>query len=413
MSLCLYACCKITNETKNTSSQFERENKMKTRRWAFVALLSISVMMGTVVAAPTEDCAKVAENDKLTTEITSKFSQLHGGQTKSPYGHGGYNEARRILEYALRSAENGYNSYESIQTVERAVRDARRECEGSARRFVRMLDVFARSYKDIMQFDDKLAAMRGGLRFLTTSSPTMMTKDLLTLGVAMTRPAMSNYYSACQIMDVILREAARDAGNEEKQWQSLLAFGIKVGDNLHHFQSKYAIQSRIARAIVDALQNEAVFLKALAEVASMNLNNSWDQFNVIITGLKQYAKDVPADNHRQAVGYLIAAGEDVNDKGAVVRMYQSIMPKLVGLNFKTPGYRIILRAGLDLSNSQFLTNYDRCTVATIACKHSLRTRIHPRAEEELRYGLREADHSYDMHRKLRVLQDYMNRAVRY
>ena len=386
---------------------------MTTRRWAFTVLVSLCVLASNAIAVPTEDCAKVAESDKLTTEVTSKFSKLHGGQTKAPYGYGGYNEARRILEYALRHTEHGYNAWEKIETIERAVRDARRECETSARRFVRMLDVFSRSTKDIMQFEDKLAAMRGGLRYLTTSSPTMMTKDLLTMGVAMTRPAMSNYYSACQIMDVILREAARDAGAEEKQWKSLLAFGIKVGDNLHHFQSKYAIQSRIARAIVDAHQNEAVFLKALANVASMNLNNSWDQYNVIITGLKQYAKDVPAENHRDAVGYLIAAGEDVHDKSNAVRMYQSIMPKLVGLNFKTPGYRIILRAGLDLSNSQFLSNFDRCTVATIACKRSLRTRIHPRAAEELRYGLREADHSYDMNRKLRVLRDYMNRAVRY
>jgi len=383
------------------------------KRWAFTAILTAGMLLGsTTFAAPTDDCAKTVDEWE-TLQVTSKFSKLYGQGPSAPYGYGGFEEARHILTGALRHTEHMYNQWEKIETLDRAVRDARRVCEGSAERFAHMLGVFSSAYGDINNFADKYAAMRGGVEYLVNSQPSAMTKDLCTLGVAMTRPAMSNYFSATQIFDRIIAAAERAAQKEEKQWGSLLAFARKASDNLNHFQSKYALQSRIARAIVDAMPNEAVFLKALADVAGMDLNNSWDQFQVIITGLRQYAQDVPADNHRQAVTFLIAAADDINDKAAAVRMYRGIMPNLVGLDFQTPGARIILRAGIQMSGNSFLNGFDRYGVARKAVDHVLRLNVPPQVADQLRWGVREADNCYgDYGRKADILRDYMQRAVR-
>ena len=241
-----------------------------------------------------------------------------------------------------------------------------------------------------------------------------MTKDLLSLGMAMTRPSMSNYFSVCEIMDVILDEAEKEAAKEEKQWKSLLAFARKASEDLYHFQSKYALQSRVAKVIVDSHANAAVFLTALAEVSRMNLSNSFDQYQIIVTGLKQYAQDVPADNHRQAVRYLIAAGEELYDKSSAVKMYQSIMDKLLGLNFQTPAYRVVLRAGMDLSASQYLNDYDRLRLSRMACDFCLdELRMPPRAKAALEYGLDEVASSFSANaQKVRVLERYMKDALR-
>jgi hypothetical protein len=375
-----------------------------------MALVAALALVPSVQAVPTEDCEKTAEELRLDSQLVTKFSNLHS-KASSSYG-GGYNEARYILERAIRDSQYG-SAYTAAEDLERALRSAERECQGTADKFVRMLKVLSRAADGIFNANDKLAVLRGGINFLTQNNPTMMTRDILLLGLSMTAPSLSNYSVAAGILDVILAEARVEATNDnKKEWQSLLSFAVTASDGLYHFQSKYSLQSRVARALVDARPNEAVYLKAMALVAAMELNNAFDQANIIELGLKKYGETVPFENHREVARYLVGAGQLIYNSGAKVSMFRTVMSNLVGLDTKTPAAKVVLRAGLQVSTCRALSASDAYSVAALAANHALKLSCPPFISDTLQRGLREARNTYNSDTQLRIMRDCLQRAIR-
>ena len=381
-----------------------------------VATLAVSFAIpGISLAKPTEDCAKTKEIVRLESSQKNKFSKFHqvtSKASKSYYG-GGYYTARRILERAL--ADSQYvSNYRAVNDIEYAVRSARRECEDVADQFVRILDIYSRGYKNIYNTSDKVAIMRGGLSYLTRSNPTVMSRDILSLGISMTAPALNTYNSACEVFDRILQAAKRETNSEGKrEWTSLIKFAVRASDNLYHFQTKYALQSRVARAIVDSRPNEAVYLKTLSLITSMNLHNYSDQVMIIEMGLKEYSSNVPFTNHREVTRYLVDAGRNIYSNSAKVSMFRMVMGNLVGLDAdKTPAAKVVLRAGLQMSTCRELNNSQRFDVAKAAVNRALKNNMPSFAARTLRDGLSESSRIFDSYRRVRVIRNYMERALR-
>ena len=362
------------------------------------------------IAKPTEDCEKPAEEVRIETELKTKFSTLHGKASKA-YG-GGFNQARYILERAVRDSQYG-SAYNAAEDMERALRSARRECVGTADKFVRMIDVLERASGNIYNSNDKLAVMRGGINYLVQSNPTMMTRDLLRLGLSMTAPSMSSYSVAAEIFDVVIAEASQEAVRDnQKEWAALLSFTVTASADLYHFQSKYTLQSKVARACVEARPGDAVYLKAMALISALDLNSSFDQAAIIELGLREYSNTVPFENHREVARYLINAGASVYNSTSKVRMFRSVMSNLVGLDTKTPAGKVVLRASLSLSACKALNAMEAYQVAEIGVTHALKLNLPPFIRQTLQDGLREAQRVYDSSRKARIIRDYIQRAVR-
>jgi hypothetical protein len=373
-------------------------------------VLGALVFAPVVEAKPTEDCEKPAEEVRIESELQTKFSALHSKASKS-YG-GGFQQARYILERAVRDSQYG-SAYNAAEDMERAIRAARRECVGTADKVVRMLDVMANASDDIYNSSDKVAVLRGGMNFLVQANPTMMTRDLLRLGISMTAPSMSSYSVAAEIFDVVIAEARREAVRDnKKEWESLLKFTVTASDSLYHFQSKYVLQSKVARAIVEARPGQAVYLKALALISSLELNSAFDQAEIIELGLREYSTSVPFENHREVTRYLVAAGDTIYNSTSKVRMFRSVMPNLVGLGTDTPAGKVVLRAALSLSACKAINASEAYEVAEIGVNHALRLSVPPFIRQTLKDGLYEAGRVYDSHRRVRIIRDYIQRAVR-
>jgi len=377
----------------------------------FIFALIMAVLSATAIyAVPTEDCEKPLEELRLETQLKSRFSSLHGKASMS-YGRG-YREAKYILERAVRDS-NHTSDYNAADDLERAIRSAKNECEDVADKFVVMLDILSLSTRDMYNSGDKVAILRGGIIFLTQNSPTLMTRDILLLGLSMTAPSLSSYSVAANVFDVVINQAKKAAiKDNKKEWNSLLSFIDRATSDIYHFQSKYTVQSKVARAIVEARPNQAVYLKALALISAMDLNNSYDQVNILDTGLKEYSASVPFENHKEVTRFMISAGGEIYNSSDKVSMYRSVMANLVGLDTKTPAAKVVLRAGMQMSRCNALSNMDSANVAEKAIRHALRLKLPPFVQRTLRDGLSEANRTYDSARKARILRDYMERALR-
>lgn len=379
---------------------------------AVAACASSPLMAGRRAAT---DCPKPAD-EQMDWQMTTKFSTLYGEeslQSRWP-GYGSFDEARRIMAYALSRVDSIYNNFEKIESLQRAARDAQQALGQSSPPYHRLLSVYLRASEKVQNFNDKLAVLRAGADFLVNGRGTTQTRDTLTLGLAMTRPQMSNYFGVNEVMAVVLAAAEEVARTEEKQFASMLAFARRAGDKLMHFESKFIVQQRIAMAIMNATSGGNVFMRALADVASLNLNNSFDQYEIIVTGLSQYRNDVPAQNHKAICTFLMQASEKSFNKQDAVRMLQRVMPRLVDLDFTTPAARVILRAGIEVAGyADVLNGYTRFEIATLAARTVLATNPPAYAADCLRRGLRDAEQSYgDPGRKAEILREAMNRALR-
>ena len=378
---------------------------------ALVVLIACPAV--TFAKALSEDCAKPAEEVRLESQLKTKFSKLYNDYYDTYTYGGGYERARGYLRRALRETQYD-TSHRAIREMERGVRDARRECLGTADRFVTILDIFTRASDRISRSSDKVLAMRGGLGFLTNSNPSLMARDILCLGLSMTAPAMSSYRSASDIFDVIIRDA-REASRRDnkKEWIALMSFSMDIGNNFSHYQTKYALQSRTARAIADSRPGQGVYLRALSHICSMNLHNSSDHAQVLVQGLKRYSETVPFENHRAVTRFLVDCTREIYSSSSRVSMLRTVMSNLAGLDAdKTPAAKVLLRAGLQVSECRALSSSDSYDVARLAVERALTFPMPDFTGRTLRDGLYESSRAFSSDRKARILRDYMRRAVR-
>lgn len=386
---------------------------MTIRTLLVVALAVFLVSPVAGFAALTEDCEKPAEEVRLESEVTSKFSKLYNNYYDNNNYGGGYNTARRYLSRALNDSAYSSDS-RTVRELERAVNDARRECQGTADRFVTILNIFSRASRNIGRTSDKATVMRNGVRFLTQSNPTVMARDILCLGLSMTSSALNRYSSATEVFDVIIPEAKEFSRRDnKKEWIALMSYAMDIGNNFSHYQTKFALQSRLARSIADSRPGQGVYLKALSLICAMNLHNSSDHATVLIQGLRRYSETVPFENHRAVTRYLVDATREIYSSSSKVSMLRTVMSNLAGLDAdKTPAAKVLLRAGLQVSACRAISSSDSYDVARLAVNRALTHNLPQYAARTLRDGLREASRVYSTDRKARVIRDYMNMALR-
>jgi len=381
---------------------------MKTRMMVFSAFM-VTLLMGSVLIAGDaqqgpKDCAK-PESEKAMWEDQSKFAKFHGEGGSGFSAYGSYQEARDVLYRALHGVESIYSSYEKVSFLERALDDARSACGNEVDKYRRLIKVVDNSTNAIIYSDVKFQSLREGLRYLTRGQTTgSMTKDVLTLGLALTKPAMSSYNDAVVIFKRVLRAALAEARSENEQWASLLEFAQRAAQTVYHQQSNFKVQSVVARSIIEANEGQSIFLQALSRLANVSLSNSYDQVSVLTKGLEEYGSEVPSKTHELVSEFLVAVSGKLYNKDHALLVLRSALDKFQRLAFDAPPAKVLLQIGKEVSSNGAVDGYTRYNLCGDAMRRVRRLDLPDHVSKRLLMALVDSEDSYGSYdEKIRIL----------
>ena len=182
-------------------------------RLSILALL-VFLSSGLVYAQDLADSDKPAE-EPLPWKARANFSAVHGEEDGGFSGFGSFEEARAILQYALRSAPT-HSSQERYNHFKRAAQNARDAC-GDAYKYQRLIDTLLAGPKQAESYSDAARAMNDGVEFLVSGGGGSMTKGQLNLGLSMVNGSFSSSQSAYKILKMAVQAAITEAQQESKE----------------------------------------------------------------------------------------------------------------------------------------------------------------------------------------------------
>lgn len=335
---------------------------------ALLVVLAVSLMTSCVAwAVPTVDSAKQPD-ERLPWQAKGKFSGLHGddaGWQGRWQGFGSFDQARTILSYALRSP-TGYSAEARGHALLDAARQASQACGDEAAKYRRLIDTLIRAGDACNTWRDTTQALEGGMDFLVNGGGSSLCQGMLTMGLSMTRGAMSSYENAYKILWAVVSEAQREAQTENQQWYSIMSFTKTGADQTRNWRNGYLIMERIAYTVANAQQGQTVYMMAMANIAQASLDNAEDIYKVLVAGLREYERNCPSRTHQLLANYLVACADKIKTWAAAKELLCTAVVKMQNLSFDAPAAKVMLQAGLDLSAGQFGSAEDQYNVANEA-----------------------------------------------
>jgi len=368
------------------------------------ALLSILALLfaTTAFALPKIDSPK--EADPLATwQTKAKFSTLHGDKASDSWsGYGSYQEARSILQYALRNAP-GYSSQDKYDHFMRAARDAR-EASGSAEKYRRLIDVLLEGAKATSSYSDGAMALRGGCDFLVNGDAgPYMTKSILKLGVSMVQGRMSSNENAYKICMKAVSAATYEAERENQQWASILRFTKVAGNKTGTYSNGYKAMRTICNTVIDAQEGQSVFIRALTNISRAGLSGSEDLYKVMMAGFTEYQSTVPSKTHKVLARFVLTAANKAKTYSAGRKIMVAAAEKMQNLGFDAPAAKVLLQAGRDLASDYSIgTTEDRYNVALAAMRACSEQNIPGHIARALQRGIRDTTASSSYSEGLRI-----------
>lgn len=252
---------------------------------------------------------KPTERSGLSRQQRVNFDSIHGN-SDATFG-GNAIRARGIIRDAAKAAANFDDSEmfaegNAARNLDKAIREANNACGEGSEEFSKLLTILYSAPVTIIDAEDKLAVLLGGVNFLLTNRPTTMTNDILSMGLSMCAPAMNKYRNVANVMEVVCSKA-KDASKDMATARALY-FAILIGNDIaEDAASRYMGMSSVASTIVDAESNENLFLQILTRISETSFSSNLDQAGILEAGLEQYPKFATSECHRQVAQIITDA----------------------------------------------------------------------------------------------------------